>query len=955
MEENTPTASKSISSLKQEIKLLKQQLLEKNNRNKQGIYENEYQSLYHNIPMGIMHYDSNGIILDCNNVFVDLIGSSHDLLVGLDMLNRLPDKKIVKAIKQSLITGKASYEGVYSSVTANKKTPARILFSGIKGKKNKFEGGICIAEDLTESINNQLALKKSEENYKLIFENTTDAYYRVNMDGTILSMSPAIKDILLLKDYNSVIGKNVLDFYFNEADRILFIDKIKKYGKVNEYRIDLKRSNGSPITVEFNSKILLNDSGEFDSIIGVFYDVTSRIDAEREKSTNIWLFGRLEILDKNIRTSININEVYQEVVTSTLESFQCDSSFILGYKNEEDASWNLEASAISENHNCNNNPEIIFADSNKSDEIFNRIMMYETFVLIDNQNIGDLNEISKQMGVKAQMMTSIHANSGISLILCVNHCKDNRIWNSHEKALFSEIANRLADATNTFESNKLLLKSEEHHRRLIEATTEGYCEINTVGIIKIANNAMCQIIGFPLEEIIGKSSLVFTSPRSREVLEKVISNTDEESVASIEIELQHKNGSMVYTLFNRTRRVDENKKAIGAFFFITDISKQKEALIKAEESDKLKTVFIKNISHEVRTPLNGIIGFLEMLNDEHITKEERLEFTKYVMASSDQLTTIITDLLEYSRLEAGLVDTSIKSFNLNYLLDDLFLQFKNFADSRNKNKIKLILEKPLPDEQCNFITDKVKVKQIFSSLINNAIKFTEIGEVKFGYIILDEDNIRFFITDTGIGIPDSDREIIFEKFRNGSSTNNALYGGNGLGLSISKSLTDLLGGHIWFESEIGVGTKFYVNIPISKSESFTKGKFITPKIKSENNWVNKKVLIVDDVYDVYKLISVYLRDTNAITLYAKNGTQAIELVNQNPDIDIVLLDIQLPDMDGYEVIKVIKSLRKHLPVVAQTAFALNDDKEKTILAGFDDYTTKPIYRNTLLEIIAKFI
>ncbi len=955
MEKKIPKSGEDINSLKLEIESLKKQLSDANNYSEKGFYKNEYQSLYHTIPMGIMHYNVDGVILDCNSSFVKMIGSSHELLVGLDMLNQIKDVKLVDALKKSLLTGKGYYEGIYKSMTANKETHSRIIFTGLRDKNNKIYGGICIAEDMTESINSQSALIQSEENYKLIFENTTDVYYRTKLDGTILSMSPAVKEILLIDNIEDLLGKNVLDFYYRKPDRQSFIDKLNKEGRIQEYRLDLKRSNGKSITVEFNSKLIYDKDNEPDSIIGVFYDVSERIDGEREKSTNIWFFERLGKVDKIIRTAINITQVFEGVAMVATEAFQCDSALIFSYNSEGKDNWQLKANIISNDYLCESNPGLLFADPNKSDEIFDRILMYETHVVIDSQNIDELNQISKEMGVKAQMMTSIHLNSGNSLILNVNHCRNNRIWNSHEKALFTEMTNRLADAINTFESTELLLKSEEHHRLLIESTNEGYWEINQKGLTTVANNAICDMLGFSMNEFIGKSALLFSTLESRQLLDSIIFNQSDKAVRSFEIELQHKNGNKVYTLFNITRRKDKDNNNIGAFFFVTDISKQKEALDKAEESDKLKTTFIKNISHEVRTPLNGIIGFLGMLNEDILTKEERVEYTKYVIASSDQLTTIITDILEYSRLEAGQIDTTLKDFSLNYLLDELYTQFNSFAESRNKSHITFTLEKPLLDAKSNIRTDKLKVKQIFSSLLNNAIKFTTTGEVKFGYKILDEDNIRFYVTDTGIGIPENDREIIFDKFRNGSSTNNAVYGGNGLGLSISKSLTELLGGHIWFESEVGVGTKFYVNIPISKSEGVSKKKYIAPEIKSSYNWEGKKVLIVDDVFEVYKLISVYLRDTKTKHLYAKNGKQAIELCHQNPDIDIVLLDIQLPDIDGYDVVKEIKKIHKNLPVIAQTAFALSDDKEKTIAAGFDDYTTKPIYKTTLLEIMDKFL
>jgi PAS domain S-box-containing protein len=954
MENRISVLNNQVATLKQEIESLKKQLTENNNENDSDLLEKEYKSLYHTIPMGVMHYNADGIIQDCNDKFVKMIGSSHKDLVGLNMIKRLPNKKLLEAVKQSLKTGNGYYEGIYKSITADNEINTRIIFSGLRDSNNTIYGGICIAEDTTESINNQLALFESEENYKLIFENTTDVYYRTNKEGTILSISPAVTELLLIDNYEELIGKNILDFYYNTLDRKVFIEELKKNGRVQEYRLNLKKSNGKPVTVELNSKIIHDANGKLESIIGVFYDVTGRIEAEIEKSTNIWFFERLDMVDKIIRTAINTTQVYKGVASFANEAFQCDSALVYSYNNNGE-SWKLESSVLSKDYNCTKDPGLLFADPKKSDEIFDRILMYETHVIIDSKNVDELNVISKEIGIEAQMMTSIHLNSGNSLILCINHCKDKRYWNKHEIALFTEMTNRLADAINTLESTELLFKSEEHHRLLIESTSEGYMEINQKGITTVANNAMCEMLGFHMAEFIGKSALIFPTLESRKLLENMIFNLTNKAITSFEVELQHKNGNKVYTLFNITRRKDEYDNNIGAFFFVTDISKQREALDKAEESDNLKTIFIKNISHEVRTPLNGIIGFLGMLNDDNLTKDERLEYTKYVNASSDQLTKIITDILEYSRLEAGQINTSVKKCNLNNLLDELYAQFTTVIDAKNKNHLSFTLNKALSDDESNINTDQVKIKQILSSLLDNAIKYTKEGEISFGYKLLDNNIIRFYIHDSGIGIPENDREIIFEKFRNGSATNNAVYGGNGLGLSISKSLTELLGGNIWYDSDVGVGTKFYVNIPISKSVDVPSKKYVAPSIKNSYQWPGKKVLIVDDVYEVYKLISVYLRSTKIEYLYAKNGVEAIELVNQNSDIDIVLLDIQLPDIDGYQVVKKIKSLRKNLPVIAQTAFALSDDKEKTLSAGFDDYTTKPIYKQTLFEIMDKYL
>jgi len=949
-------------SLKQEIDSLKQQLAKFKTEKKDTFLKNEYHSLYHNVPMGIMHYDKKGVILDCNETFVNIIGSSRKDLIGLDM-QILPDKKLVAAVNMSLLVGEGRYEGVYKSFTVKKETPAKILFKGLHNDKNEIYGGICIAEDLTETIITQKALEETEENYRLIFENTTDVFYRTNKDGKFLSLNPAVKDLLLFDNIEEAIGKNVIDLYANPSDRIALLDELEKHGKVQAYLLDLRRKDGSIITVELNSKLIYNKDGEIDSYVGVFHDVTNRLNLETDRLTYLWFLERLEKIDDIIRKSIDNSHFLKEILSALVEAYQCDSALIFTLENEQENIWKIKSHVKTDNYTCDTELDKFIDDSGMAGEIFNRLSMYKELVVIDDSNIEEINEFSNAIGVKAQMIMALNLNSGNSIILCINHCKDDRIWNKHEKALFTEIANRISDAINTFESSELLHKSEEHHRSLIKATSEGYFEIDNTGKIIIANNAICDMLGYSLTEFINQPYSDFISTTSKALIKKRILDTKSIHFGNFEVKFKHKRGNGIYTLCSATRIKSDNDKDSGVFFFVTDISNQKKteleleelnenlknALSKAEESDKLKTLFIKNISHEIRTPLNGIIGFIEMLNQEDLTKEERKEFTSYVMTSSNQLTTIISDILEFSKLEAGQVKVIPNEFYINNLIDELYTHFNSLMITKNKTQVKLLSNKQLSDQESKISADFPKIKQVLISLISNAVKFTLKGQIEFGYKINKDGVITFFVADTGVGIPVGDNAIIFDKFRQGASTDSAIYGGNGLGLTISKSLTDLLGGKIWFESKVDKGTQFYFTVPITTNDESKKGnKF------SKLDWRDKKILIVDDILEVYQLLSIYLRDSKAKQLYAENGRQAIEFCKQNPDIDLVLLDIQLPDMDGYEILKEIKSIRSELPIIAQTAFALSGDKEKALQSGFNDYITKPIYKKTLLEHISKF-
>ena len=983
MKKDEIESSAIVKNLKKEIATLKESLSKATLGNEKGIYENEYHSLYHNVPMGVMHYDDNGIILDCNNLFVKLVGSSREALIGLDMIKNLPDKKLVSSVKESLLKGEGRYEGLYRSTTAVKETPIIGLFKGLRSEDGDIYGGICIVEDLTEKVKAEKALKRTEENYKLILKNTTDVYYRTTKQGILLSLNPSVKDLLLLDNIEDAIGRNVIDFYYTPSDRVSLMKELQNNGSVQGYVVDLKRGDGKKVTVELNSQIVYDDDGEIHSIVGVFHDVTTRFEAEFEKSTNLWFLEKLEKVDDIIRKAIDDNEIFEGLLSTIIESFKCDIALIFSSENNVDSTWHLKTAAKSDNVNYALDPYELLTSSFESNELFYRISMYEGLVIIDDNNNEEIDDLFKKMKVKAQLMKAITLNSGESLIFCVNHCSSNRIWNKYEEALFNEVTSRLTDAINSYESSELLHKSEEHHRSLIEATSEGYFEIDEEGTIVVANNAMCDMLGYLLNEFITEPYSKFISPNSQVILAEQILNTKEKHPGSFEIELQHKDGNKVYTLCNITVRSAEGGKNNGAFFFVTDISNlkkvelekegfQKElekknleleelnqslitALNKAEESDELKTLFIKNISHEVRTPLNGIIGFIEMITQGDLSIEEQKEYTNYIISSSNQLTTIISDILEFSKLEAGQIKIDNKEFCLNNLLDELHSHFRTLLISKNKAHIDFKIDKPLPDDQSSVIADKSKIRQVLSNFLSNAIKFTLEGEITLGYKILGDKSINFFVADTGVGIPDSDNEIIFDKFRQGATTDSAIYGGNGLGLTISQSLSDLLGAKIWFESIIGSGTQFYITVPTIKSANEKIINYNSSKERIIYNWEDKKVLIVDDVLEVYKLISVYLRSTKAKHLYAINGNQAVELCQQNPDIDIVLLDIQLPDIDGYRIVKALKEINNNIPIIAQTAFALSDDKEKALAAGFDDYITKPIYKKPLLELMDKYL
>jgi PAS domain S-box-containing protein len=378
----------------------------------------------------------------------------------------------------------------------------------------------------------------------------------------------------------------------------------------------------------------------------------------------------------------------------------------------------------------------------------------------------------------------------------------------------------------------------------------------------------------------------------------------------------------------------------------------KAAKEKAEESDKLKSAFLANMSHEIRTPMNAILGFSTLIRNRVLTDEKRKTYLELINSNCRQLLRIISDIIDISKIEAGQVSIFNKNFSLNKTLHDMYLSFNNQLEAMQK-PIQLVIKTGLSNDESSVYTDKVRLEQILANLLSNAIKFTEQGTIEFGYFIDRRSDIVFFVKDTGIGMTQKEQMVIFDRFRQVSSSYNKIYGGTGLGLSISKGLTEKLGGSIWVESEVDVGSTFYFNVPYKPGLRSEQPKHIE---YSENyNWRGKTILIAEDEEVNFSLLETIISPTFAKILRAKNGIEAINICDTTQEIDLVLMDIKMPDMNGFDATKRIKSKRKNLTIIAQTAYAMSVDEDNCLRAGCDDYIAKPLSIDDLLNKINKYL
>lgn len=394
----------------------------------------------------------------------------------------------------------------------------------------------------------------------------------------------------------------------------------------------------------------------------------------------------------------------------------------------------------------------------------------------------------------------------------------------------------------------------------------------------------------------------------------------------------------------------------------TDITDQKlieEALIaakkKATESDQLKSAFLANISHEIRTPMNGIIGFAELLKDENLTGDSRTQFINVITKSSEQLLHIIDDIIDISKIEANQIKVSNVNVRIGAILAELQLFYENEKTNLGKNEIDIKAEVSQHQLNTVIITDESRLRQILMNLISNALKFTEKGHIKFGFTMQPNGQVEFYVTDTGIGIPHDRQELIFKRFRQLDESFTRKFGGTGLGLAICEGLVKLLGGNIWVKSEPCIGSTFYFTIA-SGVEPIKQTVKIKDMPSFDNyDWSGKTILIVEDDEINQEFLLTVLAPTNANLISAYNGEDAVAINETNPNIDVILMDIRLPQMNGYEAFEQIKKIHPEVPVIAQTAFAMTEDAARCLEFGFIDYISKPISRRNLLSMINKYI
>ncbi len=531
---------------------------------------------------------------------------------------------------------------------------------------------------------------------------------------------------------------------------------------------------------------------------------------------------------------------------------------------------------------------------------------------------------------------------------------------------FRDISKRKRFETELFKAKEIAEINNANVTAIIEGSTESIWAFNSnyeiLYINKVFQSEFLQTFGVKLEpgvsliDSLPKELKPFWKPRYDRVL------AGEQFMIEDEIPLEA-DSVFIQIAFNP---IIKDNQVIGGSCFGSNITMRKKeeqellkAKEKAEESDRLKSAFLANMSHEIRTPMNGIIGFTELLSTPGLDEKQHSRYVNIIRKSGNRMLNIISEIIDISKIESGQMQFQSTKFNVNDLINHTYGIQKLEANSKG---LELFCTCGLSDDDAQIVTDRDKLDSIISNLVKNAIKYTDKGKIEFGYQLKGQENdhvLEFFVKDTGIGIPMERQQAIFERFIQADIEDVQARQGAGLGLSISKSFVELMGGKIWLESTEDVGSSFFFTIPYFNVKSTdissnTENDSMRNNTSDESEIKGLKILLVEDDEPSEMLLTIELKSYTREIIVARNGIDAVELCKNNPDIDLILMDIRIPLMNGYEATQKIRSFNSEVIIIAQTAYGLVGDREKALEAGCNNYISKPINAKELIRLVESY-
>jgi PAS domain S-box-containing protein len=737
-------------------------------------------------------------------------------------------------------------------------------------------------------------------------------YIELNLQGIVTHVNKKACEILEHKE-SDIIGKNWFENFLPEKikDKILPISKKLLSGEVQniEYHENLiLTKSGEEKTIYWHNGIIKNELGEITGHLSTGEDITERKRIEKKLKQTIEIVNRSSVVafvwENNPKWPISF-------VSSNVED-------VLGYT----------ATELTEN----------------------------TFHFIDLVHPGDITQIKNEIRERETQNKNVISHLPYRVKTKKGHyiwIKDTTYIRKNTKGDVTQFEGIITDITDHINIENQLQKQFEQQNTIFNSIEDAVYLSSNDFDIEYLNPAMIALIG---HDAVGEKCHQAIYGRDTICEHCYCDDLKKHTKSTVQLKRGNKSYNVSSVLLNGNRK-------LSMYHDVTEIKEAKEKLIfqnseliiakeTAEQSNKLKTEFINNMSHEIRTPLNGILGFSDFLNDQDITEETRKYYVQIIKNSGQQLLHIIDDILEISELGTRQSKLNIEEVCIN----DLILELFSVLDKKAKeNKTPLYIKKSLSDFDSTVHIDKLKLYRILNNLIDNALKFTSNGFVEFGYN-LEGESIVFYVKDTGIGIHKENHDLIFEKFSQAEKGIVNKVGGLGLGLSIANENATLMNGKLSLESELGKGSIFYVALPYKPVHKESLKPLITKE--DTNKKTNFKVLVAEDEEVNYLYTEILLQEhivANCTVFHAKNGEDAVELADEINDLDLILMDIKMPIMSGYEATKIIKKKHKNLPILALTAYSTQTDIDKALESGCSDVIVKPIRKNDFSNIIDKYL
>lgn len=805
------------------------------------------------------------------------------------------------------------------------------------------------------------ALRKSEENYRTLVENIGIGFTRYDKDFNILMVNEA-QARLFKRDSAEFTGLKSTDLY-------------------TRHSIEMHRDQENlPLPVYLPREILTQgicaDETLFDAQVRTFptFDSNGGISGYIEIAEDV--SGRLR--------SERLQEVVYNIANAVLITFSLNQLLTVISNELARVTNTSDMQVVLFSEKAKTNYQVLFTSGscqNQGEPIEGKtlaglVISQGNALLLKKPEIenklraGEIDYIPD--GLKVWMGIPLRGRSNILGALVLQSCDSENALTASDMDILQFVSNQIAIAIENKRSADSLRESEMRFRSLVEQSADGVMIINDEGTIIEWNHAMTAILMISSQEAIGKKILDLHFELSDEI------QKDENFLTQMKAQFQKR----ANLLFEQESIVDEIRiklrsgelrilelsifrikfdGGLNTGVFVKDVTDQKRAaeeiaiaVKKVEESDRYKTTFISNISHELRTPLNAIVGFAALQAEAGQSEENRKIYCEQIFENSRSLLNQFNNITELAKIESGFVDLSFTDFEVNEFMDEMAKDANKGLFNKN---IAFRVVKSSPDKNVMMNSDRHYLKQTLNQLLTNAFKFTSEGYVEIGYNLRENGNIIFTVRDTGQSLPDDKVQHLPDHGFQSDDGIDLTHGGIGIRVNVVKKIVTLLGGEVQYESAKPQGSVFSIVLPLAKLRKEKEmNEFLIDNLATiTGKWAGKTILIVEDVDSNYQFLVATIRRSGATIVWARQGEEAIELITKGQSFDLVLMDVQLVGMDGYEVTRRIKELRPGLPIVAQTAYAMIGEKEKSQAAGCDEYLAKPIRPAILLQTMNKYL